>query len=55
MGFDQDMAQGFAGVEVDLTPTEHYTVPGVVAGEAVPELAADPPAARREATNPLVL
>ena len=55
MGFEEDMAQGFAGVQVDLTPTEHYTVLGVAAGESVPETAADPPAARLEATNPLVL
>jgi hypothetical protein len=55
MGFDQDLEQGFAGVQVDLTPIEHYTVLGVAAGESVPETAADPPAARLEATNPLVL
>ena len=53
MGYDQDMAQGFAGVQVDLTPSEHYTVAGVIAGESVPETAADPAAAHRDATNPL--
>ena len=29
--------QGFAGVKVDPTPNEHYTVPGVIAGKPTPE------------------
>jgi hypothetical protein len=55
MTFSQDTEQGFSGDQVDQTPNGHYTVAGVVAGDSVPETAADPPVARREATNPLVL
>lgn len=42
---------GFRGVEVDKTPNHAYTVAGVLAGEPVPEAAADPAAARREASG----
>lgn len=48
---DQEAEQGFRGVEVDGTPNENYTVAGVIAGKPVPEAAADPVAARREASN----
>lgn len=49
---DQEVDQGFRGTQVDLTPNENYTVAGVIAGKPVPEAAADPVQARREATNP---
>jgi hypothetical protein len=49
---DQETEQGFRGIEVDMTPNSAYTVKGVTSGEDVPEAAADPVAARREATNP---
>jgi hypothetical protein len=55
MTFAEDTAQGFSGDQVDQTPNGHYTVAGVLAGDSVPETAANPPAARLEATNPLVL
>ena len=29
--------QGFRGFDVDPTPNEHYTVPGVLAGKPTPE------------------
>jgi hypothetical protein len=48
---DRETEQGFRGVKVDQTDDHAYTVAGVVAGEPVPEAAADPVAARREATN----
>lgn len=48
---DEETEQGFRGVEVDTTPNHAYTVAGVVAGEPVPEAAADPVAARREASS----
>jgi hypothetical protein len=44
--------QGYRGVKIDQTPDEHYTVEGVTSGKPTPEMAADPVAARREATNP---
>lgn len=47
---DKETEQGFRGVEVDQTPNENYTVAGVLAGKNVPEAAADPVAARREAS-----
>lgn len=43
--------QGFRGNEIDSTPNENYTVKGVLAGKPVPETAADPVAARREAAS----
>ncbi len=43
--------KGFYGIEVDQTPNSAYTVGGVVAGEPVPEAAADPVVARREASG----
>lgn len=43
--------QGFRGVEIDQTPNEHYTVEGVTSGAWVPEMAEDPVAARRQATE----
>lgn len=42
--------RGLRGDEVDKTPNRAYTVAGVVAGDPVPEAAADPVAARREAS-----
>jgi hypothetical protein len=48
---DQAVDQGFTGTETDTTPNENYTVEGVVAGKPVPEAAADPVAARREASS----
>jgi hypothetical protein len=48
---DQETEQGFRGVEVDKTPNEHYTVSGVLADKPVPENAADPAAARRDAAS----
>ncbi len=49
---DEATEQGYFGVQVDTTPNEHYTVEGVTSGKPVPEAAADPVAARREAQNP---
>jgi hypothetical protein len=49
---DKEVDQGFRGTQVDLTPNENYTVAGVTSGAPVPEAAADPVQARREATNP---
>lgn len=43
--------QGYTGVKVDQTPDENYTLAGVVAGKPVPETAADPVVARREASG----
>lgn len=43
--------RGFRGVEVDHTPNHAYTVAGVLAGEDVPEAAADPVAARLKASS----
>jgi hypothetical protein len=43
--------QGFRGVEIDQTPNENYTVEGVTSGAWVPEMAEDPVAARRQATE----
>lgn len=34
---DKAEEQGFYGVEVDVTPNEHYTVDGVLAGKPTPE------------------
>lgn len=48
---DQETEQGFRGVEVDGTPNENYTVQGVTSGAEVPEAAADPVQARREASQ----
>ena len=48
---DEETEQGFRGVEVDTTDNHAYTVAGVTAGEQVPEAAADPVAARREAAS----
>jgi hypothetical protein len=47
---DRETERGFRGVEVDTTDNHAYTVAGVLAGEPVPETAADPAAAHREAT-----
>lgn len=33
----KELEQGFRGLEVDPTPNEHYTVPGVLAGKPTPE------------------
>ncbi len=49
---DQATERGYFGVEVDMTDNTNYTVAGVTSGKPVPEAAADPVAARREATNP---
>lgn len=49
---DQETEQGFRGTEVDMTPNSAYTVQGRLAGDDVPEAAADKAAAIREATNP---
>ncbi len=48
---DAETEQGFRGVEVDTTPNHAYTVAGALAGEATPEAAADPTAARHEASS----
>lgn len=48
---DKETKQGFRGEEVDGTPNEAYTVQGQLAGADVPEAAADPVAARRDASN----
>lgn len=34
---DEEVEQGFRGVEVDETPNDHYTVEGVLAGKPTPE------------------
>jgi len=34
---DEELEQGFRGIEVDPTPNENYTVQGVVAGKPTPE------------------
>lgn len=34
---DAEEEKGFAGVEVDQTPNENYTVGGVLAGKPTPE------------------
>ena len=34
---DEEVEQGFRGVEVDKTPNEAYTVAGVLAGMDTPE------------------
>lgn len=34
---DKETDQGFAGVEVDPTPNENYTVKGVTSGAPTPE------------------
>ena len=34
---DEEVEQGFRGVEVDKTPNENYTVAGVLAGKETPE------------------
>lgn len=36
-----ELAQGFAGVRVDKTPNENYTVAGVTAGKPTPETTRD--------------
>ena len=46
---EEETGRGLRGVEVDGTPNENYTVKGVTSGAKVPEVAADPVAARREA------
>jgi len=48
---DKETEQGFRGIKVDQTDDHAYTVAGVVAGEDVPEAAADPVQARRDASN----
>lgn len=48
---DQETEKGFRGIEIDETPNENYTVQGQGAGKDVPEAAADPVAARAEASN----
>jgi hypothetical protein len=35
--FNADPAHGYFGIQVDPTPNEHYTVPGVVGGKPTPE------------------
>lgn len=47
---DTETEQGYRGVKVDTTPDHAYTIQGVLAGEPVPEAAADPVQARRDAT-----
>lgn len=34
---DEELDQGFRGVEVDTTPNENYTVAGVTSGKPTPE------------------
>lgn len=56
---DEELEQGFRGVEVDTTPNENYTVQGVTAGKPTPEtddgqaeqVRADARAAERGATG----
>lgn len=48
---NEETEQGFRGVETDKTPNEAYTVAGQLKGAEVPEAAADPVAARREASK----
>ncbi len=48
---DQETEQGFRCTETDSTPNVNYSVEGVLKGLPVPEAAADPTAARREASN----
>jgi uncharacterized FlaG/YvyC family protein len=43
--------RGYRGVEIDQTPNENYTVEGVTSDAWVPEMAEDPVAARRQATE----
>lgn len=49
---DQEVEQGFRGTAVDQTPSENYTVAGVLAGKPVPETASNPREARRKAALP---
>lgn len=49
---NDETEQGFRGVEVDQTDNQAYTVEGVTSGADVPEAAANPALARREASNP---
>ncbi len=48
---DAETEQGFRGVKIDTTDNHAYTVAGVLAGEKTPEAAADPTAARHEASS----
>lgn len=34
---NDEIDKGYRGVEIDPTPNEHYTVPGVLAGKPTPE------------------
>jgi hypothetical protein len=38
---DKENEQGFAGIEVDPTPNENYTLQGVASGAPTPETDAD--------------
>jgi hypothetical protein len=49
---EQEVKQGFRGVEVDMTPNENYTVQGVTSGADVPEAHANKVEASLAATNP---
>lgn len=40
---DEELDQGFRGVEVDETPNENYTVGGVTSGKPTPESEASKP------------
>ncbi len=48
---DAETEQGYRGSVVDQTPNHAYTVTGQLAGEPVPEAAADPTAARKAASE----
>lgn len=48
---NQELSQGFRGIEVDPTPNENYTVAGVTSGAPTPETNADHAADVRRATG----
>lgn len=48
---DEENERGFAGVEVDPTPRENYTLEGVVAGKPTPETDEGAAKAAREAAE----
>ncbi len=48
---DAETEKGYRGSVADSTPNHAYTVAGQLAGEPVPEVAADPAAARQAAAS----
>lgn len=48
---DAENAQGFAGVEVDPTPNENYTMAGVIDGAPTPETDTDSAKTARDAAG----